>query len=78
MPIKNVQVKRAIEEERLKKALMIATWAGIAVAGAIIVATIVEDFVTYGAGVADDAYSIGVAASSYSGIVSTGVLCFLW
>ena len=74
---KNVQVKRAIEEERLKKALMIATWAGIAVAGAIIVATIVEDFVTYGAGVADDAYSIGVAASSYSGIVSTGVLCFL-
>lgn len=74
---KNVQVKRAIEEERLKKALMIATWAGIAVAGAIIVAIIVEDFVTYGAGVADDAYSIGVAASSYSGIVSTGVLCFL-
>ena len=56
---------------------MIVTWAGIAVAGAIIVATFVEDVVTYGAGVADDAYSVGVAASSYAGIVSSGVLCFL-
>lgn len=74
---KNIQVKKAIEEEKLKNALMIVTWAGIAVAGAIIVATIVEDFVTYGAGVADDAYSVGVAASSYAGIVSSGVLCFL-
>lgn len=74
---KNVQVKRAIEEDKLKKALMISTWAGIAVAGSIIVATIVEDFVTYGVGVADDAYSIGIAASSYSSIVSSGVLCFI-
>ena len=69
----NVKVKREIEEEKLKNALVIATWVGIAVAGAIIVATIVEDFVTYGAGVADDAYSVGIAASSYSSTVSSVV-----
>ena len=65
---KNIQVKKVIEEEKLKNSLMIVTWAGIAVAGAIIVATFVEDVVTYGAGVADDAYSVGVAASSYAGM----------
>ena len=53
--------------------MVIAAWVGIAVAGAIIVATIVEDFVTYGAGVADDAYSVGIAASSYSSTVSSVV-----
>ena len=69
----NVKVKKEIKEEKLKNALVVATWVGIAVAGAIIVATIVEDVVTYGAGVADDAYSVGVAASSYSTAVSSVV-----
>lgn len=74
---KNVQVKREITEEKMKKAVSIATWAGIAVAGLIIVATIVEDVVTYGAGVADDAQSISIAASTYSGIVSGMVMCMV-
>lgn len=47
------------------------------VAGAIIVGTIVEDVITYGAGVADDAASVGVAASSYNAIVSTAVFAFI-
>lgn len=61
----------------MKRALNIATWAGIAVSGAIIVGTIVEDVITYGAGVADDVASISVAASSYNAIVSSIVFAFI-
>lgn len=54
-----------VNEERIKKKLMVAYWVGVAMAGAIIVATLVEDVVTGGAGVADDVASIQVAAGAF-------------
>lgn len=74
---KNVLVKKEITEEKLSKALKIATWAGIAVAGGIVIATLVEDFVTCGAGVSDDLYSLEIAARTYNSTVTYGVLAFI-
>ena len=73
----NVQIKNEIKEEDLEHAIKVATWAGIAIAGTIILATIAEDVITYGAGVADDAPSVAAAASAYSGVVSGLVVCMI-
>ena len=52
--------------------MKIGFWVGVAVAGTIIVATLVEDVITAGAGVVDDVASIGVAANSFKNVTYYG------
>ena len=66
----NKQVKREITENKVKKAIAIGIWSGIAAAGLILTATFAEDIITCGAGVVDDIPSIGVASSMFKGALS--------
>lgn len=73
----NVEVKKDIKEEDFKRALCVATWAGLITASAIILSTIIEDFITCGVGVADDSASIVAAAQSYSSSVGALAFCLV-
>lgn len=70
----NKQVAQEVDLDALRKGIMIGFWAGVAVAGAIIAATLIEDMFTYGAGVADDVASIGVAANAFRGALKFGLM----
>lgn len=70
----NKWVKVEIMESNLINKLLIGFWVGVAIAGAVIAATVIEDVLTAGAGVADDAASIGVASAGFRGAVAFGLL----
>lgn len=59
-----------VKEEQVQKKLQIAIWVGIAVAATIIFATLAEDALTAGAGIANDAISLQVAGSSFRAATS--------
>ena len=61
-------------ESNLINKLLIGFWVGVAIAGAVIAAMVIEDVLTAGAGVADDAASIGVASAGFRGAVAFGLL----
>ena len=67
---RNKEVKKAIEEERVEKAIRIARWIATGVAVAIMVATIAEDVLTGGAGISNDRASIQAASTAYRGAMS--------
>ena len=69
----NKYVKVEVTAANLRSKILIGFWVGVAIATAILVFTIVEDCVTYGAGVADDAASVGVAAGGFRGAVALGL-----
>lgn len=66
----NKSVLVEVKEEQVQKKLQIALWIGIAVAATIIFATLAEDALTAGAGVADDAASLHIAGSSFRAVTS--------
>jgi hypothetical protein len=69
----NKHVKVAIEESKIEQGVKIGFWIGVAVAGVLIAATLAEDVVTAGAGIADDAASVGVASGAFRTAVSFGI-----
>lgn len=70
----NKWAKVEILEQDLINKLKIGFWVGVAIAGTIIVATVIEDVLTAGVGIADDAASIGVASGAFRGAVAFGLL----
>lgn len=70
----NKTVMVQITEANLLSKIKIGYWVGVAVAGTIIAATIVEDVLTAGAGVADDAASVSIAAGGFRASVAFGLL----
>ena len=70
----NRDVKEYISENDLQKGILFAYWIGVACAGAIIIATLAEDVLTGGAGVADDAASISVAGNVFRGCLQFAML----
>lgn len=71
---KNKRIKKEVEEWRLKKCVSIGYWAGMAVAGVVILATLAEDVVTSGAGIANDIQSLNVTAKIFKRALSFGML----
>lgn len=69
----NKYVKAEIMESDLINKLKIGLWVGVAIAGVVIAATLIEDVVTAGAGVADDAASVGIAAGGFRSAVAFGL-----
>lgn len=63
-----------VSEEKLKKHIEIAFWVGVAVAGTILIATLVEDIVTAGAGVANDVASLKASAYSFRTVLAGAML----
>lgn len=70
----NKQVNEEVTEAKVKKTITIGFWAGVVVAGVIITATLVEDIVTCGAGIADDIPNFVAASSLFKGVLSFGML----
>lgn len=68
----NVEVVAVVKEEDIQKKLRRKYWIGKAVVAAIILATLAEDVLTSGAGVADDAASLATALFCYKAIMAFG------
>ena len=62
-----------IEEYELVDALKRQLYIALAISGAIVIATLVEDIITAGAGVADDIASLGIASYTFRKIISLGL-----
>lgn len=69
----NKYVKAEVMESNLINKIKIGFWVGVAIAGVVIAATLIEDVVTAGAGVANDAASVGIAAGGFRGAVAFGL-----